>query len=119
MSGMSRTTGAVLEGAAHLSQSIADILTTPLGSRVARREYGSRVPDLLDAPANASTRVRLYAATATALLRWEPRITVQRVMLTAIDSQAGRFLLDITGSVRATGEALRVAVPVASGGVSA
>ena len=67
MTGMSRTTGAVLADIEHIAQSIADILTTPLGSRLARRTYGSRVFDLLDAPVNASTRVRLFAATATAL----------------------------------------------------
>ena len=30
----------------HLKQSVRDILTTPLASRVMRREYGSLVPDL-------------------------------------------------------------------------
>lgn len=34
----------------HLKQSVRDILTTPLASRVMRREYGSLVPDLIDEP---------------------------------------------------------------------
>ena len=36
----------------HLKQSVRDILTTPLASRVMRREYGSLVPDLIDEPMN-------------------------------------------------------------------
>jgi phage baseplate assembly protein W len=112
MTGMSRTTGAVLPEIEHIVQSVADILTTPLGSRLARRTYGSRVFDLLDAPANAATRVRLFAATATALMRWEKRITVQRVALTAIDGLRGRFALDIVGALTSTGEAVSLSVPL-------
>jgi phage baseplate assembly protein W len=113
MSGMSRTTGALIGGAQHLAQSIADIMTTPVGTRVGRRDYGSRILDLTDAPVNATTRVRLFAATATALLRWEPRIKVQRVALSAIDGQAGRFALTVSGEVRETGDAVQAAVPLA------
>ncbi|KPN28874.1 baseplate wedge subunit [Halolamina pelagica] len=41
MPGVDRTNGQRLEGLAHIRQSVADILTTPLGSRVMRRDYGS------------------------------------------------------------------------------
>jgi len=112
MTGMSRTTGTVLQKIEHISQSVADILTTPLGSRLARRTYGSRLFDLLDAPVNATTRVRLFAATATALMRWEPRLSVQRVALTAIDGLHGRFALDITAALTTTGDAVTLNVPI-------
>lgn len=46
MSGTSRLTGRVIDQDAHLTQSITDILTTPKGSRVMRRDYGSRLADL-------------------------------------------------------------------------
>ena len=83
MTGMSRTTGRRLEAnsEAHLVQSIGDILTTPIGSRVLRRTYGSELPDLIDQPMNARTRLRIFAATAIALLRWEPRLRLKRVAL--------------------------------------
>lgn len=118
MTGMSRITGAVLSEVEHIAQSIADIIGTPLGSRLARRTYGSRVLDLLDAPANAATRVRLFSATATALMRWETRITVQRVGLTAIDGMNGRFALDITGSLATTGDPVSLSVPLNLRGVA-
>lgn len=39
MNGISATTGRPLSGIDHLRQSIRDILTTPIGSRVMRRLY--------------------------------------------------------------------------------
>ncbi|WP_368900345.1 GPW/gp25 family protein [Mixta calida] len=76
MNGTDRLTGKRLSGLAHLRQSVADILNTPRGSRVLRRDYGSDVPDLVDNPPGDLTRLRIIAASASALARWEPRIGV-------------------------------------------
>lgn len=96
MAGMSRTTGKPLDGIEHLRQSIADILGTPLGSRVMRRDYGSQLPDLIDMPDNGATRVRLYAATAGALMKWEPRLRLSRVRLFS-GTRPGQVVLDLEG----------------------
>ena len=61
MNGMS-TSGKPISGLDHLRQSIADILTTPIGSRVMRRDYGSLLPGLIDQPQNNATTLRLYSA---------------------------------------------------------
>ena len=74
MAGMSRTIGDALGGFDHLRQSIADILSTPLGTRVHRRDYGSRLPRLVDRPINQSLVADMVAACAEALDRWEPRL---------------------------------------------
>ncbi|HAX5207838.1 TPA: baseplate assembly protein [Escherichia coli] len=63
----------------HLKQSVRDILTTPLASRVMRREYGSLVPDLIDEPMNNTTRLQCMSAAVTALTRWEPRIALNTI----------------------------------------
>jgi len=47
MNGIHAVTGRSLAGLGHLNQSIRDILTTPIGSRVMRRQYGSRLFDLM------------------------------------------------------------------------
>lgn len=96
MIGMDRTTGAALSGDAHLAQSIADILSTPIGSRIARRDYGSLLHRLIDAPLNAFTRMQLYAATAMALGRWEPRLRLTRVAVDQADAE-GRVVIGIEG----------------------
>lgn len=96
MTGMNRHTGKALTGLDHLRQSCADIIGTPLGSRICLRDYGSTVVELLDQPMNQLTRTRVYAATALALSRWERRLRLTRVGLSAGD-QPGAFVLDIAG----------------------
>lgn len=78
---MSASTGRALAYADHIGQSIADILTTPIGSRVMRRSYGSFIPELIDAPTTPANRLRLIAASAQAIMKWEPRTTVRRITL--------------------------------------
>lgn len=79
MTGMHRATGKTLSGTAHIAQSIGDILSTPVGTRTMRRDYGSRLAELIDAPMNARTRLLLVAASAGAIRRWEPRVRLDRV----------------------------------------
>lgn len=97
MRGMDRATGKAIAGAAHLAQSITDILTTPVGSRVMRRDYGSLLPLLIDQPANAATRVRLFGAIAGALMRLEPRIRLTRVSI-EVGAQPGAFAVTLEGT---------------------
>lgn len=73
---MNATTGRSIDGMEHIRQSIKDILTTRLGTRLMRRDYGSLVPELIDHPGNAATVLRLQAASVMAILRWEPRIRI-------------------------------------------
>lgn len=79
--GMSRTTGALLPPPEHLRQSIYDILMTPIGSRLLLRDYGSLLPFLIDKPMNPATKLKLMAAIATAIVKWEPRVKVRQVQL--------------------------------------
>ncbi len=90
MQGMSRIDGTLLSPDDHLAQSIEDILTTLVGTRICRREYGSLVMELIDQPCSMGTRLQVIAATATALIRWEPRIKITRVSITA-DTTIGNF----------------------------
>lgn len=100
MSGLSRETGKPISGIDHLRQSIIDILTTPIGSRVMRRDYGSRLYELVDAPINRKTIVSIYSATAQALRKWEPRISVKRVVIE--NSTPGKVELSIEAKYIAT-----------------
>ena len=106
MNGTNATTGKALGGIAHLRQSILDILTTPLGSRVMRRDYGSRLFELVDAPLNRRTLLELYAATAEAIARWEPRFRLTRVQAT--NARPGQVELDLTGEYLPTGESVQI-----------
>jgi phage baseplate assembly protein W len=102
MNGMDSTTGKRLTGINHLRQSIRDILTTPVGSRVMRRDYGSRIYELVDAPVNNATMVDIYAATAEAVLRWEPRFQLTRVQVE--NATPGKVTLRLQGKYQPTQE---------------
>ena len=92
---MSRESGRELETELdQIRQSIQDILTTPIGTRIMRREYGSLLPQLIDSPFNEITLLQLYAATATALLQWEDRISIEFISIDPIDQ--GKFILDLS-----------------------
>ncbi|MHC9012586.1 GPW/gp25 family protein [Stenotrophomonas rhizophila] len=111
MIGMDVITGGVAEGTAHLVQSIRDVLTTPIGSRIQRRDYGSLLPELIDQPFNDHTRLQLFGATATALMRWEPRIRLSRISLTPGDAP-GAFLLDLAFQLPGAGQQNNVSLPL-------
>lgn len=110
MSGLSRYSGVEISEDAHIAQSVADILTTPIGSRVMRRDYGSDLPNLIDAPMNGETMVDLYMATAEALDAWEPRLVLRRVEIAA--AAPGHLTLDLETEVNATPQAISVEVAV-------
>lgn len=112
---MNRETGAAISTVEHIAQSISDILTTRLGTRVMRREYGSLLPELVDHPFNDLTRLRVYAATVMALMRWETRISLSRVQFTGANLQ-GLAVLDLEGRVIDTNEPLNLSVPLQLGG---
>lgn len=82
---LNRKTGCLITETALIQQSIEDILTTPIGTRVMRREYGSELFQLLDQPHNGANRLRVMAAIITALTIWEPRVTIKQVELSTPD----------------------------------
>jgi phage baseplate assembly protein W len=118
MKGMHATTGRTVTGLAHLHQSIARIITTPLGTCIQRRTFGSDMLEHVDAPNNGTTRTRLYAAIATALMRWEPRLILTRVQLSSepAERRAGMQTVDIEGMTAETDEAFSVRVPMSASG---
>ncbi|WP_202977647.1 GPW/gp25 family protein [Parasedimentitalea marina] len=90
---MDRHSGRQLSGAAHLAQSIHDILTTPKGSLVMQRSYGSDLPNIIDQPLNGETMIDAYMATAEALDLWEPRIELARIELVNTGAGYAEFAL--------------------------
>lgn len=116
MIGMNAHTGRAITGLAHLYQSIAQILSTPLYTRVARRLFGGEVVDILDAPNNDVTRVRLYAAVATALMKHEPRLRITRVSLSTNPDDAGTTVIEIEGTTTLSPDVVTTRVALTAGG---
>ena len=97
MSGLDRQSARLMDADAHLAQSIGDILSTPIGTRVMRRDYGSAVPGLIVQPINGETMIEVFQAAAEALDRWEPRFRLRRVEI--VEAEAGRLALEVSGDV--------------------
>ncbi len=95
MRGMDAKTGKALEGIEHLKQSIIDILTTPVNSRIMRRDYGSRLFELVDKPINRDLTLEIYAATAEALGKFEKRFKLEKVKIA--EAKEGKMTLVLEG----------------------
>lgn len=95
--GIDRRTGGVVSGWAHVEQSLDVILTTPIGSRIMRRDFGSEIPDLVDRKMTSRLVLALYAAAAAAIRRWEPRFRLTRAAVTEAGA-TGRLGLALYGT---------------------
>ncbi|CDL87256.1 GPW/gp25 family protein [Xenorhabdus cabanillasii] len=108
--GMSSQTGCALSDSDHIRQSITDILMTPLGSRVMRREYGSLLPDPIDQPQNPALRLKIMSACYMALLHWEPRIRLDTINY--LRSDWGELAVEISGVMVQNNTPLMLSIPV-------
>lgn len=100
--GMNPDRTGTLTDADHVWQSVSDILRTPIGSRLMRRNYGSLVQDLIDNPQNNVTRMQLMSAVVIALATWEPRIALSTVDV--VFSAGGAVTANMSGMLTETME---------------
>lgn len=92
--GMNALTGRAINNDDHINQSIKDILTTPVGSRVMRRNYGSQLHELVDQPMNEVNSLRIMSAIFSALYRWEQRISLSNIALST--GEKGQLIAGLT-----------------------
>jgi len=95
--GINRATGRPLADWEHVKQSIAVILTTALGTRVMRRDFGSRLMSLIDAPTNDRVILAAYSAIAEAIERQELRYRLDAVTI-AEASADGAITFNLSGT---------------------
>ncbi len=95
-SNMNVNSGKTISEIAHIKQSITNILTTPIGSRIMRRDYGSRLFEKIDNPINGELIVEIYSDVVEALFTWEPRFEVEQVIVQSIEK--GKITIDLEGS---------------------
>jgi uncharacterized protein len=85
-----------------IAQSIRIILSTPIGQRVMRPTFGSRLHELIFAPANPETFGLAELYVQDALNFWEPRIQVLEVIAGTDPAAPGTLLIQIRYQVKAT-----------------
>jgi len=89
-------------GEAEIEQAILVILRTTPGQRVMRPEFGCELYDLVFMPNNSETASRVKRVVRQALGRWEPRINVLSVDVSADGDDRARLLIDIQYRIKAT-----------------
>lgn len=90
--GIDRNTGEVITGWDHVRQSLEVLISTAIGSRVERRDYGCDIEGLIDKPQNEETVVDFAIAIAEAL---EPRPFDNGRFLGEPRFQINRFTYDL------------------------
>ena len=102
--GMNRSDGLTVTDLEHISQSIGDILRTPVG------DYGSLLASMIDQPQTPALELQIKVACYMAVLKWEPRVTLSSV--TTERSFDGRMTVTLTGQHNDTGQPLSLTIPV-------
>ncbi len=117
MRGMNPQTGDTLEGIEYLQHRLRDVLTTPLGSRIMRREYGCGLFERLDENINAAWLVQCYQDIAEAVsnpingLQDFQLKKITPVMGDASDNENG-MTFQLTGNYVPLNNRLNVDVPI-------
>lgn len=79
MVGIDRRTGHVIDNLASAYQGVEVALTTRIGERVMRREFGAGIAELLGRLMTPSLFVVFQTLIATAIDLWEPRFAVRKI----------------------------------------
>lgn len=106
-------TGAIAmsSGTSDLEQAMYLILSTGPGERPMRPEFGCRLAQFVFAPGNATTAALMAAEVRWALLRWEPRVDVEDVVVSTDPDDAATLWIDIRYTVKATNDRRNLVFP--------
>ena len=107
------TTGSValVSGDRELVESIRLILGTAYGERPMRPEFGCGIHEFVFAPSDATTAGRIAHEVRASLRRWEPRVEVLNVEVSAGDEDRSTLFIDITYQERATNDPRNLVFP--------
>ena len=85
-----------------IEQSLSVLFATRPGERIMLPGYGCDLRRFLFRAIDSSTAAEIKDAIATAILRWEPRITVNSVAVDGRDYLDGRLLLSVDYTISTT-----------------
>jgi len=94
-----------------IAQAIRIVLRTAPGERVMRPSFGCGIHDLVFATVSTATLGRVEDTVREALVRWEPRIDVERVTVSLDALADGRLLVNVDYRVRATNNRFNLVYP--------
>ena len=106
-------TGALVSasGEEKIRTAVLTILSTALGERVMRPDFGSDLHNQVFASLNAATLGALAFSVRQALVTWEPRIKVQDVQVSDTQAAEGIVSISVDYIVRATNTRFNLVYP--------
>lgn len=102
---------ALAAGEEDIQQAIWIILSTALGERLMRPDFGCGIHDLVFAPNNTGTAGLARFYVEDALVRWEPRIDLEGVEVQADPTEPELLLISVTYQVRTTDSRYNLVYP--------
>jgi phage baseplate assembly protein W len=94
-----------------IEQAIRLILGTAYGERPMRPDFGCRIHDFAFAEANAATAGQIANEVRASLARWEPRITVDEILVNIDDVDQSLLWVDIRYHVRTRNDPRNLVFP--------
>ena len=86
---------ATVAGAADVAESLRIIFATELGERAMREDFGADLSAHVFAPVDRGLLTELRAAIIDAVMKWEPRIDIERVDIDESGDEAGLLLITL------------------------
>ena len=94
-----------------IQESIRIILSTPIGERRMRPDFGCGVHDLTFATNDPTTHGLIQHHVVEALTLWEPRVSVADVVVRTDPTEPARVLVEIDYDLRSTNERRNLVYP--------
>ncbi len=85
-----------------IHSSIFVILSTRLGERIMRPDFGTPVDELIFNPLTGILKTKVAESIRTAIILHEPRIRLIEVDVTQTDEKEGRFIIQLDYIIRTT-----------------
>lgn len=102
---------ALVSGTRELEESMRLILSTSLGERPMRPEFGCRIHDHIFDAADAETAGVVAAEVRASLERWEPRVSIDDVSITVGEDNPALLYIDIRYTPLATNDPRNLVFP--------
>ena len=94
-----------------LEEAMRLVLSTYPGERPMRPDFGSRLRDFVFRGANGDTMAEVSLEVRNALLRWEPRVDIENVVVTPDPADRGLLYIDIQYRPKSTNDRRNLVFP--------
>ncbi|MEM0998968.1 MAG: GPW/gp25 family protein [Bacteroidota bacterium] len=94
-----------------IDQSLRLIIFTHLGERMMNQEFGCKLGTYRFAPMNQTNITLMQDAIRSAIVQWEPRITLNSVEVDTTEAVDGKLMLSLDYTVRITNSRSNLVYP--------